>query len=87
MTKKLLLRIQRFSLTSVSVGGLVKHEHGIVNLDETNTELYTHHLKQRTLAPYCLTSSLLKFCREAQQQMDRKGRMRRRGVTKEERER
>lgn len=77
MTKKLLLRIQRFSLTSVSVGGLVKHEHGIINLEDT--EFYTHHLTQCTHAPYCLTSPLLKFSREAQQQMDKRGRKRRGG--------
>lgn len=28
----------------MSVGGLVEHEHGIINLEET--EFYTHHLTQ-----------------------------------------
>lgn len=59
----------------MSVGGLVEHEHGIVDLrgDKQHSFLLralslslSHH------AAYCLTSALLKFCREAQQQMDRK---------------
>lgn len=58
-------------LTSVPVGGLVEHEHGIINLGETNNSFLTW----RSLschATYCLTSALLKFCREVQQQMDRR---------------
>lgn len=39
---------------------------------ETNTVFLDAALSLSCHAAYCLTSALLKFCREAQQQMDRK---------------
>lgn len=59
-------------LTSVSVGGLVEHEHGIVDLGGRQTTKFFWRRSLSCHEAYCLTSALLKFCREAQQQMDRK---------------
>lgn len=57
-------------LTSVSVCGLVEHEHGIVDLRGDKQHRFRRGA-QTCHAAYCLTSALLKFCREARQQMDR----------------
>ena len=61
-----------FFLTSVPVGGLVEHEHGIVHLKWRQIKAFRcRYLSGH--AAYCLTSALLKFCRRLSNRWTRDG--------------